>query len=539
MMKRNLILSLLSAILLSLPWYAPFSGLLLLIAWLPLLALEDGFSQRGDRGCWKYYALTFVLWNLFTTWWIYQATLFGAVGAVLGNSLQMFLIFALFRWVKRHTGKSTGYTFLVALWLAWEYFYFDAEISWPWLVLGHGFAKDILLIQWIEYTGVLGLSLWVWLVNLLLLTYLKYVARRFPLSLWLTGRRRLLFHLLFFVVLVFGPVVFSLVRFYTYHETPAPCNVVVVQPNIDPYRDKFGGMTAEQQLEVWLNLAKEAADSATHYVVAPETVIGGVMENTIHLNWSIRRVRDFVAQYPDLNVIAGLSSYYVYPDGQRPTYTAHRTEYGYYDNYNSAVQITRHDDFQVYHKSKLVIGVEKLPYPQYLTFLEDWAIDLGGATGSLAVDKERHVFTTPGSPFRAGVAICYESVYGRFYTEYIKKGANLMFVITNDGWWGNTPGYGQHLTFASLRAVETRRSIARSANTGISAFINQRGEITERTGWWTPATLKGTLHANERMTFYVIYGDYIGRLACLVLLLLLLVTVVQLLRRTKKRVNSD
>jgi apolipoprotein N-acyltransferase len=175
--------------------------------------------------------------------------------------------------------------------------------------------------------------------------------------------------------------------------------------------------------------------------------------------------------------------------------------------------------------------VEKLPYPQYLNFVEDWAIDLGGITGSLAVDAERHVFTAAGSPFRAGVAICYESMYGRFYTENVRNGANLMFIITTDGWWGNTPGYRQHLTFASLRAVETRRSIARSANTGISALINQRGEITAHSDWWTPAVLKGTLQANDEQTFYVTHGDYIGRLACFVLLLLLLVTVVQFLRR--------
>jgi apolipoprotein N-acyltransferase len=506
--------------------------LLLWVAWLPLLALEDNFSRRGARGCWKYYALTFVLWNLFTTWWIYRATLFGAVGAVLGNSLQMFLLFALFRWVKRHTGNNTGYTFLVALWLAWEYFYFDAEISWPWLVLGHGFAKDVLLIQWIEYTGVLGLSLWVWLVNLLSLYYLKVLAGRVPLSLRPAGRR-LALHALFFATLVLGPVVFSLVRFHTYREAHAPCNVVVVQPNIDPYRDKFGNMTAEQQLHVWLTLAGEAADSATHYVVAPETVFGNVIENTMPWNATIRRISDFATQYPHLNVVAGMSSFRFYPAGERPTHTAHRTEGGYYDNYNSAVQISRGDDLQVYHKSKLVIGVEKLPYPQYFRFLEDWAIDLGGTTGSLATDPERHVFTVPGSPFRTGVAICYESIYGRFYTEYIKKGANLMFIITNDGWWGNTPGYQQHLTFASLRAVETRRSIARSANTGISALINQRGEITARTGWWTPTTLKGALNANDKTTFYVIYGDYIGRVACFTALLLLLVALVRWLRGQK------
>jgi apolipoprotein N-acyltransferase len=516
MIKRNLILAILSAVLLSLSWYTPFSGLLLWVAWLPLLALEDGFAQRGGRGCWKYYALTFVLWNLFTTWWIYRATLFGAVGAVLGNSLQMFLIFALFRWVKRRAGKSVGYAFLVSLWLAWEYFYFDAEISWPWLVLGHGFAKDIPLIQWIEYTGVLGLSLWVWVANLLLFACLKRTVRRRPL-------------LLLSAVLLGAPVVLSLVRFYTYRETPAPCNVLVVQPNIDPYRDKFGNMPAEQQLDIWLGLAREAADSATHYVVAPETVVGGVMENALQANRTVRRIRDFVAQYPGLSVIAGLSSYYIYPDttpgAGRPTPTAHRMEYGYYDNYNSALQVSRADDFQLYHKSKLVIGVEKLPYPQYLNFLEDWAIDLGGITGSLAVDAERHVFTVPGSPFRAGVAICYESIYGRFYTEYVQNGANLMFIITNDGWWDDTPGYRQHLAFASLRAVETRRSIARSANTGISALINQRGEVTAHTAWWTPSVLKGVLHANDKVTFYVSYGDYIGRTACLAALLLLLATV--------------
>jgi apolipoprotein N-acyltransferase len=105
MTTRNLILSLLSATLLSMPWHTPFSGLILLVAWIPLLLLEDDFSQRNARGCWKYYALTFLEWNIATTYWIYKATVFGAIGAVLGNSLQMFLIFAVFRWIKRRWAK--------------------------------------------------------------------------------------------------------------------------------------------------------------------------------------------------------------------------------------------------------------------------------------------------------------------------------------------------------------------------------------------------------------------------------------------------
>ena len=105
--------------------------------------------------------------------------------------------------------------------------------------------------------------------------------------------------------------------------------------------------------------------------------------------------------------------------------------------------------------------------------------------------------------------------------QYVRKGAQLIFIITNDGWWKNTPGYKQHLSFARLRAIETRRSIARSANTGISCFINQRGEISQATEWWVPASIKGNLNANSAITFYVKHGDYIARVAIFMSIVLL------------------
>ena len=148
MKHKNLILCLLSSLLLSLPWYSQFSGLILLVAFVPLLFIEHDYAINGKKYVIKYFALCFLLWNIFTTWWIYKATFFGAVGAVVGNSLQMILIFWLFHWVKKHTTPRVGYAILIACWLAWEWFYFDAEISWPWLVLGNGFATDLKLIQW-------------------------------------------------------------------------------------------------------------------------------------------------------------------------------------------------------------------------------------------------------------------------------------------------------------------------------------------------------------------------------------------------------
>jgi apolipoprotein N-acyltransferase len=141
------------------------------------------------------------------------------------------------------------------------------------------------------------------------------------------------------------------------------------------------------------------------------------------------------------------------------------------------------------------------------------------------------VYQTKTPNLRLAPVICYESVYGDFVADYVKNGATLIGIITNDGWWSDSPGHLQHLQYATLRAIETRRDIARSANTGISGFINQKGEITQQTGWWVQAVSRATVHLNEELTFYVRYGELIGP-ACQVLAVLLLVfTLVRALNR--------
>ena len=103
-----------------------------------------------------------------------------------------------------------------------------------------------------------------------------------------------------------------------------------------------------------------------------------------------------------------------------------------------------------------------------------------------------------------------------------------MTIITNDAWWGDTPGYRQHLSYASLRAIELRRDIARCGNTGISAFINQRGEILSQSGWWQRETLSGQVHLASGQTFFARCGDIAGRMCTLVFLLLLSALAVSL-----------
>ena len=159
-----------------------------------------------------------------------------------------------------------------------------------------------------------------------------------------------------------------------------------------------------------------------------------------------------------------------------------------------------------------MVGVESTPYPQVFLPLERL---LGGNLMGKDVGQAS-VSCLDG----IGTAICYESVYGEHCAQYVKKGAKLLTVITNDAWWGNTPGYKQHLSYSRLRAIETRRWIARCGNTGISAIIDPRGRIIARTPWWEPAVLQGQVQLLQGQSFFVRYGDMVGRI-CVFLFLLL------------------
>ena len=134
-----------------------------------------------------------------------------------------------------------------------------------------------------------------------------------------------------------------------------------------------------------------------------------------------------------------------------------------------------------------------------------------------------------------GCAVCYESVYGEYCTEYVRKGAKALTIITNDAWWGNTPGYRQHLSFARRRASELRRDSARCGTTGISGFIDQRGEILSQSDWWTRQTISGQINLSSEQTAFVRHGDVVGRVCTLVFLLLAAFLLVRLFVPGKKR----
>lgn len=520
-MSRNQLsgLSIFSACLLSLPWLGILPGWILFIALVPFLIVEDHLDNRKEKYTgiifFGYGYLCFLLWNVLTTWWIMYATLTGAVLVTFLNAAFMATIWWLFHLMKRRF-RLLGNLSLIVFWISFEYLHYNWEIQWPWLTLGNGFANQVKLVQWYEYTGVLGGSLWILIINLLFFQLYKKLTGHESKK--LTGILALILFTMLF------PLVMSVRSYNKYVERGKPCEIIILQPNIDPYSEKFDGMSKSAQVEVLIHLTDSLLTDSTDYVLGPETALPALWETTdMHRHHYLTPFYTRTRSHPNLKFVLGATTQIRYREGEKmpSTVRLNTIDSTWYDAYNTALQIDSSGNVQRYHKSILVTGVEKMPFSRYFLFLEKYIIDLGGTTGSLGSQEKPSNFTSVSGTQTAPV-ICYESVFGEYITEYIQKGAELIFIITNDGWWKNTPGYRQHLSFARLRAIETRRSIARSANTGISAFINQRGDIMQQTKWWTRTAVQEKIKTNDSLTFYVRYGDYIGRICAFMSVLLLL-----------------
>jgi apolipoprotein N-acyltransferase len=510
--KQRLFFALLTGVLLSFGWFRYATGPVLLIALVPLLFVEDYFFRNRERyssiHVFWYALLSFSIWNGINIWWIWNASAIGMVLAILINGSFLALVFLLAHLVRCTAGTKPGFFALIVFWLFWEYFYLNGEISFPWLTLGNGFANNIRLVQWYEYTGVFGGSLWVLVSNILVFGLVQaFIEKKsWKSNPWLSG---------IVILWIILPVICSLLLYSSYRENHDPYRMVVIQPNIDPY-EKFVAIPSEEQTRILLDLAGKQADDSVDYFIAPETALNNdILIDHMHGNAAIDSVVRFMKNWPKAKYVVGIIGFREYGPGDQLTPTARplgNSGY-YYDSYNSAIQIDSTPEIQYYHKSKLVVGVEKMPYPQYLGFLKKLTLRLGGTFRSHAIQKYRSVLRSPQDSMGVATVICYESIFGEFVTDYLKKDAGFIFIITNDGWWGDTPGYRQHFSFARIRAVECRRSIVRSANTGISGFINQRGDVLDSAGWWVRTSLKADLNANRELTYYTRHGDYIARLA--------------------------
>lgn len=530
----NLVLALISSILLSLGWLSPFN-VLLFVAFVPLFIIEDKLAlpQFKSKSL-QLLGVTFLVffgWNLCVTWWIYFASLEGAVMAIVCNSLLMTATFFIWRNLKIRINKPWAVWLFIPIWLGFEYGHTLWDLTWTWLTLGNSFAFTTNLIQWYELTGTSGGSLWILVLNILIFNFIKQ-------------RHSIKSKKIIAIVSVIAiPIIisFAILLYRKNNVTTNPSyKTVVIQPNIDPYNEKFY-FEPEVQLHNIKQQIETSVDSSTKYLVLPETFLTeNIFEGNENASYSIQFIQDSILDaYPNLTIITGANTIYTYQQNEQPSITARKYSDAdmYFDSYNTALQINK-QGIKFYHKSKLVPGVEKMPFPFLFKHIEQFAIDLGGTSGSLGTQDERTVFYSNNTTVGIAPVICYESVYPDYVGDYIRNGANIIFIITNDGWWENTPGHKQHLAYAKLRAIETRKEIVRCANTGISCFITSLGEIEQATKYWEKAIISKQVSTTNTKTLFVKFGDVISYLSSIIAILLVIWSQILRFKKSQKLVNS-
>jgi apolipoprotein N-acyltransferase len=528
--KSPYLAALLSAFLMWLAWPPhTFAAPLLLVGLVPLFIALDTVILKKERKTGKKVfltaGLTFLVWNTACIYWVYNAIsaynhpvvalLISLIPYGLGALLMTFAFWLYYRFQLVVSNRKIAYLALISFWIAMEYLHATWDLAFPWMTLGNGLAGMHQLAQWYESTGVYGGSIWIMLSNIL--AFEAYKAFQSERLQGYAKIRPLLAWLIFLIV----PAGISLIRYYRYVEKEIPVNVIAVQPNINPY-EKNGSLSTIEQLKTLTKLSDSVAQLNTEYFIWPETAIPSYAnEDNIRSTIEFMNVQSFLNKYKNGSLITGIESMKFYSDKKTISAKYDENSRTYFDNFNSAMQVENSANVQFYHKSKLVPGVEKMPFPKTLSFLSPVFAGLGGTVSGWGWQDHPDVLYSQSG---VGVApvICYESLWGGWIAEAVKDGAQFIAIITNDGWWGNTSGKDQHFMYAKLRAIESRRWVVRSANTGISGFINQRGDVVKESKWWTRDALKMDINLNDEITPYVKSGDILAQLLSIAAIVLAL-----------------
>ena len=515
MNKNHLLYSVLSGILLGFSWPTYGFTFLIFISFVPLLFLENLIRKKNLIKIFLFSYLSFFIWNSIATWWLVYSTFFGMSFAVIVNSLLMAIVFTSYSFISKKVATKLSVIYWVCVWIVFEKFHLNWEFSWPWLNLGNVFSEKILWIQWYEYTGSFGGSLWVLIVNYLfflvyknLIETKKFDVIRFSYS----------------ILSVAIPIIISM---YIYKNQNQDFNYIkasILQPNIDPYEEKYG----KTNISI-INDFKDLVNSSNYsseIIIAPETYFSespGYPIDSFEESAFLITLKSYLNKKNKSDLLSGIQFYQVYYGEDEKTKSSNLVRDSIWiDVFNSSFFISNNQRTKIYHKSKLVVGVENMPYKNILEpLLGNTLLNFGGTVSTRGTQNNREVFEMNNGTKVAPI-ICYESIYGEYVTEYVRNGAQFLAIITNDGWWSESQGYKQHLSYAKIRSIETRRSIARSANTGSSAIINKKGEIVNQLDYNTKGIINGKINLSDELTFYVKYGDFIYRFSLFFFLIIIL-----------------
>ncbi|NOR87875.1 MAG: apolipoprotein N-acyltransferase [Bacteroidales bacterium] len=470
-------LSLLSGLLLSLSW--PEIGnmsLLIFTAFIPLFYLFSFSPPQQWRSSFIFAFFSFLIWHIITDYWMLYSTIIGSITAWIINSFMMASVISLAFYSKNKIKWIPFEIILSFYWLSFEILHLFWDLSWPWMSLGHAFAKDVEWIQWYEYIGIYGGAFWIIVINGLLYRLISAIKKNQLRSfIWSTSLS---------VLFLMLPILFSLYLFKRELPIQSEIKISVVQTNFDTYTEKFSGLSPLEQSDQILDMLHDIQEPID-LCVLPETAIPeNIEEHTTSYPLSIKNLLHWseVKSYPTLG------SYYSKDS---------------LNSYNTAALFQNGEINQVRHKSKLVPFAESMPFEFITKGLRSIIKEEGGTGSTFSRDEYARVFSMNNSKLnKLGTLICFESIFPDIIAEMVRNGAEFLIIITNDDWWFDTPGHRQHFTFARVHAIENRRPIARAANTGISGFIDAKGVVLQASTYREKTQLTETLSSPSYETFF-------------------------------------
>lgn len=514
------------------------------VAFIPFLFLLDRLGSYLQ--VLRYSYLTLFLFHVITLYWVGGFThakdtyLVISGGALLVFHPMFYWIPLLsFFFVRRHLGRRNSLVAFPFLWTSFDYLHSLSEFSFPWVTLGNSQASDLNRIQIAEYTSVYGLSFLLLAFNTVGFVLLGKLGGRIWRLRSLRAQATVLLLLgLYLIPWMYGR---SRIQNVSAEAMQNRLDVGIVQPNVDPWEKWGEGVASKREsYDRQLNLLLAGTDSLLtekkDLIVWPETAIPYYLFLPQN-EWSWSRLREYVDSV-GVPIFTGLP-HVEYFDSLHASATARRINATnmFYESFNAATLLMPGESNRtVYKKIVLVPFAERIPYADALSFLVEplkWGVGISG-WGKGADTVVFSMSTRSGETTKFSGMICYESIFPDFVRHFALKGAQFLVIITNDSWWGNTSGAYQHASYASFRAVENRRWILRSANGGISAFVDPTGRLLDATEMYTQTVIARSIEPRQVLTFYTRYGDLFAQLCLFCSTIFLIMTTASIVRKKKR-----
>jgi len=511
MLKKipNFALGILFIFFYTMAWTPMSQAYLIFIAFLPIFILIDRFvvSKHSSKKVLLILFSIFFLTGIILNFWISNAH-WG--GTLLAAFVHCFLLLIPFLFYYRFTKKGYRKQGLLAFILSavcLEYAQNFWDLAWPWFNTGNSLSVYPKLIQWYQYTGAIGGSLWILLITLFIYNILFIKNSKTTIAIY--------------IIVIITP--FFLPINTTDSDTSSnSLKVLIYQPNLDAYSEKFKTNLTDQIKHLTPKIS-QLNPLETTLIVCPETFIHrSIDEVKVNNNPYINLIQSALVSDKHYVITGANSRKQINPETEIEKGSIRHRNGIYYKVFNSAVLFNKNKTINIYNKSKLVAGAETTPFSSILTPILGslFNIELGGISGNLGKSDFPKVLKTESFSFSP--IICFESAFGDYTAEFSELGSDFITIITNDDWWGNTSGHKHHFELAKIRAIENQKYVVRSANTGISGIIKPNGQVVQSMPYKSGGFIEETIELHPKNTYYTQNKHLIGKLCTFVLAMLLL-----------------